>query len=139
LVPPFVPADRTTIYHKYRLRFQPDVLGIDTPATEFRSRLLDALEAEGVSVALWHVDPMPAFPIFQEKVGWGKGCPWSCQHYGREIVYNREDYPETVKLLDESIIVGDEDTPLYSQGLELMAYYVEAFQKVFDDLDELAG
>ena len=137
LVPPYVPSDRTTIYHKYRMRFQPDVLGVDIPATEFRMRLFDALEAEGVRVSLWHVDPMPAFPIFQEKEGWGKGCPWGCQHYGRDITYRREDYPETVKLLDESIILGDEDAPLYSQDLELMEYYVEGVRKVFDNLDEI--
>ena len=137
LVPPYVPNDRTTIYHKYRMRFQPDVLGLDMPADDFRMRLFDALEAEGVTVALWHVDPMPAFPIFQEKEGWGKGCPWSCQHYGRDITYRREDYPETVKLLDESIIIGDEDAPLFSQDLELMEYFVEGIRKVFDNLDEL--
>ena len=138
LAPPYIPDDRVSIYHKYRVRFQPDVLGVKIPSSEFRMRLLDALEAEGVGVSLWHVDPLPAFPIFQEKVGWGKGCPWGCQHYGREISYRREDYPETVKLLDESLIIGDEDAPLYSQNLELMAYYVEAFKKVFSSLDELA-
>jgi len=137
LVPPYVPNDRVSVYHKYRVRFQPDVLGLRIPAHEFRMRLLDALAAEGVSVSLWHVDPLPTSPIFQEKVGWGKGCPWSCQYYGREISYNREDYPETVKLLDESIIVGAEYAPLYAQDLALMEYYVEAFRKVFDNLDEL--
>ena len=137
LVPPHIPDDCVSIYHKYRIRFQPDVLGIRIPASEFRMALLDALEAEGVSVSLWHVEPLPAFPIFQDKVGWGKGCPWGCQHYGRDITYRREDYPETVKLLDESIIIGDEDAPLYSQDLDLMGYYVEAFRKVFSNLDEL--
>ncbi len=137
LLPPCVPKDRKSIYHKYRLRFDLHKLGITMPATEFRMRLLDALRAEGVSVDLWQVDPLPAFPIFQKKQGWGKGCPWSCSHYGREITYRREDYPQAIKLLDESIIVADEETPLYCQDLQLMQYYVKAFRKVFDNLDEL--
>ena len=137
LLVPYIPEDRRSVYHKYRLRFEPDTLGITMPAKDFRMRLLDALEAEGVSVALWHVEPLTAFPIFKEKHGWGKGCPWTCPHYGREISYKKEDYPQTIKLLDESIIVGDEETPLYCQDLELMEHYVKAFRKVFDNLDEL--
>ncbi len=137
LEPPYVPDNRTSVYYKYRIRFNPKALALRIPAREFRNRLCNALDSEGVSVALWHVDPLPAFPIFQEKSGWGKGCPWSCQHYGREVTYRREDYPEAIKLLDESFIVGDELFPLFSQDLKLMEYYVQAFQKVFDKLDEL--
>ena len=109
---------------------------LDRPVEEVRSTI-EALEAEGVSVQLWHVDPMPAFPIFQAKEGWGKGCPWSCAFYGREIEYRPEDYPESVRLLDESIIVGDEETPLYCQDIELMDHYVKAFTKVFENLDAI--
>ncbi len=139
VVPPYVPPDRTSIYHKYRVRFQPEALGVKLPAADLRDRLLDALEAEGVSVALWHVDPLPAFPVFQDKVGWGKGCPWSCQHYGREVVYRREDYPETQRLLDESFVVGAEATPLFAQRLELLDYWAEGIRKVFENLDEVVG
>jgi len=135
--PPYVPKDRTTIYHKYRFRFKPDVLGLRIAPREFRNRLYDALEAEGVKVMIWHVDPLPAFPIFQEKVGWGKGCPWSCKHYGKSISYRREDYPETTRLLDESLVIGGESTPLYSQDLKVIEYYVEAIQKVSDNIDEI--
>ena len=137
LIPPHVPEDRQSVYHKYRGRFLPDVLGLTLPSPEFRDRLLDALAAEGVAVMTWHVQPLPAFPIFQEKVGWGKGCPWSCSHYGRDITYHAADYPQTQKLLDESFIIGDEDAPIYPQSLELMKHYVEAFHKVFDNLDQI--
>jgi perosamine synthetase len=139
LIPPYVPADRSSIYHKYRVRFQPDVLKLRIPTHEFRDRLIDALEAEGVPAMIWHVEPLPAFPIFQEKVGWGKGCPWSCKYYGRDIQYRGSDYPETIKLLDESFIIGDEHAPIYSQSREAMKYYVAAFHKIFDNLDDLLG
>ena len=139
MVPPYVAPDRTSIYHKYRVRFQPDVLGLEVPVTEFRRLMFEALEAEGVSVAVWHLDSLAANPIFQEKKGWGKGCPWACQFYGREITYRREDYPETIKLLDESIIIGGEEYPLFAQKRELLQYYVEAIRKVFGKLDEIMG
>jgi len=138
LIPPYVPPDRTTIYHKYRLRFDPHALGLTIPAVEFRDRLLEALEAEGVAVTLWHVTPLTSFPVFQRlDEGYGKGCPWSCPFYGREIKYNPEDYPEAIRLLETSLIINTEPYPIYIQDLELMEYYVQAFQKIFDNLDEL--
>jgi perosamine synthetase len=138
LIPPYVPPDRTTIYHKYRIRFDPDVLGLTVPAVEFRNRLLQALEAEGVAATLWHVTPMTSFPIFQKlDEGYGKGCPWSCPYYGKEIKYNPADYPEAIRLLETSLIINDEPQPIYLQDLELMEYYVQAFHKVFENLDEL--
>jgi dTDP-4-amino-4,6-dideoxygalactose transaminase len=138
LIPPYVPPDRTTIYHKYRVRFDPDALGLTMPAPEFRNRLVDALEAEGVAATLWHVTPLPSFPIFQMlNEGYGQGCPWSCPFYGREIRYNPEDYPEAIQLLETSLVINDEPHPIYVQDIKLMEYYVEAIRKVFDNLDEL--
>jgi perosamine synthetase len=138
LVPPYVPPDRATIYHKYRLRFDPDALGLTMPPAAFRDRLLKALQAEGVAATLWHVTPLPSFPLFQKlDEGYGRGCPWSCPFYGKAIQYNPEDYPQASRLLDTSLIVNDEPYPIYLQDLELMASYVKAFRKVFDNLDEL--
>ncbi len=138
LIPPYIPPDRTTIYHKYRIRFDPQALGLKIPATEFRNRLVEALEAEGVAATLWHVTPLTSFPLFQKlDEGYGKGCPWSCPYYGKEISYNPAAYPEASRLLDTSLVINDEPHPIYIQDLELMEYYVEALHKIWDNLDEL--
>jgi perosamine synthetase len=138
VVPPYVPTDRTSVYHKYRIRFDTDALGLTIPAAEFRQRLLEALEAEGVAVTIWHVTPMTSFPIFQKlDEGYGKGCPWSCPYYGREIEYNPDEYPEAIRLLDTSLVINDEPHPIYIQDIELMEYYASAVRKVFENLDEL--
>ena len=138
VLPPFIPSDRTSVYHKYRVRFDLEALGLDIPATAFRDRLLEALLAEGVAATIWHVKPMTSFPIFSRlDEGYGKGCPWSCPFYGKPIRYNPEDYPEAIRLLDTSLLINDESYPIYSQSLELMQYYAEALRKVFENLDEL--
>jgi dTDP-4-amino-4,6-dideoxygalactose transaminase len=137
LEPPFVPDYATSTYHKYRVRLKPEELGLDMAHTEFRDKLLAALRAEGVSVTLWHVTPLPAYPLFQSKEGYGKGCPWSCPFYGQEIQYEADEYPEAKRLLDSSLIVGEEAYPLYIQDPELMEFYVQAFHKVFECIDEV--
>lgn len=138
VLPPIVPDDRTSVYHKYRVRFDPKALGLDIPATAFRDRLLAALLAEGVAATIWQVKPLTSFPIFTRlDEGYGKGCPWSCPFYGKAIRYSPEDYPEAIRLLDTSLVINDESHPIYSQSLELMQYYAEALRKVFENLDEL--
>jgi perosamine synthetase len=140
LIPPYIPPDRTSIYHKYRIRFDPDALGLSLPATTFRDKLLAALQAEGVEATHWHVTPMTSFPVFQRlDEGYGKGCPWRCPFYGKEIQYTPEDYPEAIRLLETSLVINTEPHPIFVQDTELMAYYVEGFQKIFDRLDELLG
>ena len=135
LEPPYVPPDRTTNYYKYRLKLDSKKAGLEVDPKEFRNKVLAALRAEGADVAVWQTTPLTANPLFQEKEGYGKGCPFSCPFYGKEILYRTEDYPETIKLLDSSIVVGSEEYPLFPQKLELMEYYVEAFKEVFAALD----
>jgi perosamine synthetase len=138
VIPPYVPPDRTSIYHKYRIRFDPKALGVRGSVPEFRNRLMDALQAEGVECTVWHVTPMTSFPIFQRlNEGYGKGCPWSCPYYGREIHYHPADYPEALRLMDESLVINTEPYPIFLQDLELMQHYAEAVRKVLDHVEEI--
>ncbi|GAG51447.1 unnamed protein product, partial [marine sediment metagenome] len=95
--------------------------------------LQKALQAEGVDVVLWQTLSIPAQPLFQTKEGYGKGCPWKCPH-SREVTYNVEEYPETNKLLDNSLVICSELYPIFPQKMELMEHYVEAFKKVFENI-----
>ncbi len=137
IIPPFVPKDRTSIYHKYRLRLDPVVLGCDMEGSDLRDRIMVALQAEGVDVALWQTVSVPGQTVFQLQEGYGKGCPWSCPFYGKDVAYNADDYPETNKLLSESFVICSEKYPIYAQDLDLMKYYVEGFHKVFENLDKV--
>jgi len=139
LEPPFVPKHSLTNYYKYRLRLKPVELGLDIDAEEFRDKLLIALREEGVDVAIWQTKPLVSNPLFQIRDGYGSGCPWSCPFYKAEIVYREEEYPATIDLLKNSIILGSEEYPLFPQKIELMERYVEAFHKVFDNLEEVLG
>jgi len=137
IIPPYVPPDRTSIYHKYRVRFDPRVWNLRASPVDVRNAFVAALEAEGVAATLWHVTPLTSFPIFENLEGYGKGCPWSCPFYGKEIQYNPSDNPRAQHLLDTSHVVNDESFPIYNQDLELMEYYVEAIRKVVTNIDEI--
>jgi dTDP-4-amino-4,6-dideoxygalactose transaminase len=138
ITPPLEPEDRTSVYHKYRVRLQPEDLGMeDIEVDEFRDKVMMALQAEGVDVIQWQTLPVPGQAVFQSKNGYGRGCPWSCPFYDREISYEVDDYPETVQLLADSMVICSEPYPIYAQSLDLMRYYIKGINKVFDNLDEL--
>lgn len=137
VIPPYVPEDRTHVYWMYPVRFDPVVAGVNASRREFRIAIEKSLYCEGVPVGQWQTMPVPAQDLFQTRMGHGsKGCPWTCRFYGKEIDYNSKDYPETVKLCDDYTNIVGIHAP---NDLDLMEMYVEAFQKVFSNLDKVMG
>lgn len=141
LITPYVPEDRTTVYHYYRLRLDPKALGINMEINEFRTRIMRALLAEGVQNARWQTKPVQKQTLFQKQIGYGYGCPWTCKYSanggGPAAPYSDDDCIETAKLLQDSFVLYD---PLYPpNGADLMRRYSEAFHKVWDNMDEVLG
>jgi dTDP-4-amino-4,6-dideoxygalactose transaminase len=131
LTPPIEPSGCTSVFHKYRVRFDVQQLGVDLSAVEFRARLMAALRAEGVDAVLWHTAPVTSFPVLQTHEGFGRGYPWSLAPGSGQV--RPEDYPQATNLLDSSLIVCDEMYPIMIQPLELMEAYAAAFKKVLRD------
>jgi hypothetical protein len=137
--PPYVPPDRTHVYFFYvmRIKFdelglkiqdQRDELGLNANAAMFRTAIERALNAEGVPIGQWQTVPVPSQSVFQFKDGYGLGCPWSCPFYTNRIEpfhtpvqYRNEDYPETLKLIDEYLMISRITPP---NDLKLMELYV---------------
>ncbi len=133
VVSPHVPDDRTHVYHKYRVRLDTAELGFEGPAPELRDRVVRALRAEGVEAVLWYVDPLPACPAFRREL-----LPWHRKRDAEPLrPWDPAEFPETSRLLDESLVLGSEAMPLFVQEADLMHRYVEAFEKVTANLDAL--
>jgi perosamine synthetase len=137
LAPPVEPPDVTSVFHKYRVRFDVQRLGVDAPPVEFRGRLMAALRAEGVDAVLWHTQPVTSFPIHQTHEGYGRGYPWSLAPGASRV--DPGQYQHAIRLLDSSIIICDEEHPIMIQPLELMEAYAAAFAKVLRDPNALVG
>ncbi|HHY47722.1 MAG TPA: DegT/DnrJ/EryC1/StrS family aminotransferase [Firmicutes bacterium] len=139
VIPPTCPPDRTHIYHKYRVRLDTKALGVDMEPAKFRDKVRAALQAEGVAAVLWQTRVLPKQTLFERMEGYGRGCPWTCPHARQARDYREEEFPETQRLLDDSIVICSQSYPIFPQKLELMEYYVEAFHKVFDNLDQVVS
>ena len=134
--PPAEPEGYEHVYYNYAVRFQPEQLGLEMDARTFREKVSEALNAEGVQVAPWWNIALPDMVLFQNKDGYGKGCPWACPHTRPEISYENLDLPETRRWLAEYALVRHLHAP---NDLSVMKAYVGAFEKVFSNLDSVLG
>jgi dTDP-4-amino-4,6-dideoxygalactose transaminase len=123
LTPPYVPNDRTSSYYHYRVRLDPSAMGLGhVPPKVFRDALGQALLAAGVGCELWHTEPAPAFPVFQERGG-----------------YDLADYPEAMAMLDSSLVICEARYPIFVQPPELIEWYAETIRDVIADPERFLG
>jgi dTDP-4-amino-4,6-dideoxygalactose transaminase len=122
VIPPACPADRTHVYHKYRVRLDTRALGLRIDPSVVRDRVMAALRAEGVEVMLWLDRPVPEMPVFQGRTGRRIG-----------------EHPRTTALLADSFVVGSQSYPLFPQPRILMEQYADAFEKVMGQITEVVG
>jgi perosamine synthetase len=122
---PVVPDDRSCVFYRYRVVIDRHELGFAGPPRELRDRLLDALRRKGVAASLWQHEPLPAQPLFRDRV---------------HASWDPAAHPNTSRLLDSSIVIGTAEHPLFNQRPALMHRYAEAFASVMSDLaDVLTG
>jgi dTDP-4-amino-4,6-dideoxygalactose transaminase len=134
LIPPYIPEDRSSTYYLYRVKVDPEPLGLDIEPGRLRMAVQDALIAEGVEVMGWQNVPVAGQAIFQFKTGYGKGCPWSCPHSRSAIEYKISDYPRTLDVLDTSFHISHVHPPNDQDVLDAI---VHALQKVMGSVDEV--
>jgi dTDP-4-amino-4,6-dideoxygalactose transaminase len=133
--PPHVPADRTHVYHIYRLRLDPHEAGVDLPAAEFRDRVRQALAAEGVPCSQW-IDAQagPLYPLLQLQEGFGKGWPWALHPTKPE--YRIEAFPEAKRFLETTVELSRVALARSPEAIDRIA---DAFTRVWEHLDEVVA
>ncbi len=131
--PPYVPKGVKHVYWMYVVEFFPEEVGVDVTPEEFRIGIEKALFMEGVQVGQWQTMPVPLQDLFQTKKGHGSsGYPWNFTKQGKQMVYRGEDYPNALDFCRRYTVVAGIHPP---NGVEIMELYVQAFKKVFSNLD----
>ena len=130
LAGPYTPDYADPVYFSYVVEFRPQELGLDVPVAQFKRAVQAALRAEGIGLGQWQTMPVPAQDVFQEKKGYGRGCPWTCP-FGRDVEYRAEDYPETVKFIESHSYLSGVHPP---NDMDLMGRYVAGMRKVVDNI-----
>jgi len=127
---PFTPDYANPCYFSYVVEFCPEELGLDVTKEEWKRAAQQALAAEGVGLGQWQRMPVPAQDVFQARVGYGRGCPWSCPFARRSVTYDAAEYPRTIEFIESHAYLSGVHPP---NDVELMERYLAAFAKISDN------
>ena len=127
---PYTPDYAEPVYFSYVVEFRPHELGLDIEPLEFRKAMEYALAAEGVRMSQWQRMPVPAQDVFQARVGYGKGCPWTCPYGRGDVYYDPDEYPRTWEFVASHSYLPGVYPP---NDMGLMKRFVEAFAKVSEN------
>ncbi len=140
VVPGVVPEGRTSVHHKFRVRFSPEGAGLSVSAAALREGLTRALRAEGLEVVRWQTDVLPAHPVFRAREGYGDGWPWSTDHESDfAALYDPARFPRARALLESSVVLFSQTCPLIAQTEETVDLYLEAFRRVWQAREDVTA
>jgi perosamine synthetase len=127
---PKVAEGSTHVYYVYGLTLDVAALGVS------RSRIVEALRAEGVPSLMAGYQNLHLLPLFRHKIAFGtKGFPWTSPYCTNDIQYGPGVCPTAEKLHSETFlglnICMNELPP------EDVALIVAAFHKVWAQLEQL--
>ena len=139
VIPPHIPSGSTHVYHMFRIRFDPAAAGLDLSAGRFAQAISEVMAAEGLPLRFYQYSPVPGQMLFRMKEGFGKGIPWTLPG-AQDVSYDIEEYPVTLDTLESTRCIGNSGTsgPNYFRNRETMDRYIQAFQKVWEHLDDVA-
>ena len=131
LTTPHVATDASHVYYVYGMQLDIRELGVS------RARIADALRAEGVPGVAPGYQNLHRLPIFTELCAYGTGSfPWSLRQ-DRNFAYGLGTCPVAEELHDETFL--GLAVCLHQLPNEDVAEIVDAFQKVWSNLDQLRG
>jgi perosamine synthetase len=101
MTPPTTRPYAKNVYHVFIIRIDEGKLGMS------RAELHAAYTAEGLYAGFGYARPLYMNPIFKNKVGFGgKGCPYSCRHYGGQAMYEEGLCPVTEQVTRDALWIG---------------------------------
>lgn len=127
---PLVKNDRTHVYYVYPLVIETDKVGVE------RSRILLALQAEGVpnlseGYALIHL-----LPLYQKRIAYGsRGFPWTAPFYDGNVSYDKGICPVAERLHEQSFLGMELCKSQYTD--KEVGLVIKAFKKVWRRREEL--
>ncbi|MFX0033296.1 MAG: DegT/DnrJ/EryC1/StrS family aminotransferase [Candidatus Hermodarchaeota archaeon] len=89
--PPFIPKYCEPAFNYWIGRIHPDIIGLNK--TQFIEKFPNS--------KILYPKPLYETKLFQNKVGYPKGCPWSCPFYGKEIDYKKISLPNVERVTKE--------------------------------------
>jgi dTDP-4-amino-4,6-dideoxygalactose transaminase len=132
--PPREPEGAQHAYHMYRFRIDPAAAGLSITADQAREGLRQVFWGEGLPLVEFQNQPLPGHDLFQGRVGYGRGCPWSCVGRPRPD-YRIEAFPGALAAIRDSLVIGLPAQATIADAGAVDAY-IRCFHKVHANLGD---
>ena len=127
---PIVKNGCTHAYYIYGMKLDLNKIGVS------RSKLIQALESEGLQGLIGGYVNVHLLPMYQKKIAYGsKGFPWTSDICKRKINYNKGICPIAEELNEETFI--GYQMCLHDLSFKDVDLIIEVFKKVWDNLYEI--
>ncbi len=134
IVGSIVPDYAEPVHFMYVIEFRPEELRLDIPLADYKAKVWAALEAEGVPICQWQQQIIPAMDFFQDERGYAATPAWSMG--GSTVSYDPHDYRRAQEFVASHAYLRGVHPP---NGMDLMERYVEAFEKVLQQIEQVLG
>lgn len=114
IYPPHVPTYCEPAFNYWIGRINPETIKLN------KEQLMKKLPASKVL----YPKPLYETKLFQKKIAYPKGCPWSCPFYGKEIDYNLIKLPVVEKVTKE-IFALDIHPQISKEDLSQYVYFMK--------------
>jgi dTDP-4-amino-4,6-dideoxygalactose transaminase len=104
---PRVPPDRTHVFHKHRVRLDPERAGLQLAPAARRDRVFEGLRSNGVEAVSRPTAPRPLFA-------------------------STERYPNAESALESTLIIELQAYPLFAQPLEVVDAWADGFETAWN-------
>ncbi len=140
VLPPEVPVGRTSVHHKYRVRFDLAAAGLsDVSPIAFRDALVGELRDRGLEVVYWQTEILPGHPLFANRLAKGESWPVPEALLTRLADnYDPTKYPVARALLSESLVLFSQSCPLIAQSRETVEHYASVMSEVWAARERVA-
>ena len=127
---PLAQKDCTHSYYVYPFVLDVDKLGVS------RSRIKEALDAEGIQGLAEGYANLHLLPMYQKKVAYGsRGFPWKSEICKRDVSYDKGICPVAEELHDKTFLSFL--LCLFDLSNEDLKQVIKAFEKVWSQMDKL--
>ena len=97
IVTPRLQPEVTSAFYAFAITLT-DELGLD------RRMFVEALAAEGIPVSEGYTRPIYLQPMYQQRMAYAKGCPWTCGGYDGHVSYAPGLCPVAERLQERDLI-----------------------------------
>ncbi len=125
---PHLEPDVTSAYYVFAVKLSPE-LGIS------RSVFTQALNAEGIPFGEGYVKPIYLQPMYQKRIAYTRGCPWTCNHYAGSVSYAPGLCPVAERMYERELILAALCHPPQTEAD--MDDVARVFDKVLNNLPTL--